>query len=929
MFKRTTISACALLALGGGALLTPVASTAQTADSPQRIEITGSLIRRISSEAALPVVTLNVEELQKSGVTNAEQAVKFITQQQGGTVTSGSVSGTNGAAAYADLRSLGPQRTLVLLNGKRVASNPFSTVATDLNTLPMAAIARIEVLPDGASAIYGTDAIAGVINFITHKNYKGGAINAMAQVTEDGGGNVYTAGVLGGLGDIGSQGWNMLGGFNVRQQKPMRGDERAFSRTSYQPENGFNALSPTAFPANYSQGTLVANPTVPGCLPPGSISAPEANGTVIRCFADTQIFTNTVPLQDQNSLFLRGALALGKDHTASLEYLRGYNRVRTRIAPSPETGLSMPNTSTYYPGRGVTPANSALNPALPIAINWRTVPLGSREGEQENVTQRLVAGIEGSLAGWDYNANLLSSSAKVENFFLNGYPTTTAMRAGVSGCASGYVAATGACATPLLVNGAPFYLNPFGQATPAELAYLQANSVLGKVQEGESKTIGGAATVSGTLTEMAGGALAVAASAEYREEEMVYRTDIPKVSQAASSGLAGSGALREGDRKIGAISVELDIPLMKGLNLGASVRHDKYSDFGTTTNPKLSIRWQPNSTVLLRGSANTGFTAPTLTQLYSPNATTFTANRYNDPLLCPGGVVAANGVSTRDCGIQFQRLTGGTTTLDAEESRAWTAGFVIQPNANFSFGMDYWSYYIKNSLSTIGEQSIFADPTKYAGLFVRCSQADPARRTAIGACQNIVGTGDPLAYVIDVNANLGDVRTKGVDVQANYASGATGSGRFTASLRGTYVTKYEFQVEVGGRWFNPLGNYNPQFAGPVIRYQQVLNLGYEQGPWSGSLTNRYMTGYRDQNAQGAPFNVAPFNTRRVGEYIVFDASVSYKGFKGLTLQAGVLNLMDEDPPFTNQVGRFQARGYDDRFANPLGRTYQISGRYEF
>jgi iron complex outermembrane recepter protein len=929
MFKRTTISACALLALGGGALLAPAVSVAQTADSPQRIEITGSLIRRISSEAALPVVTLNIEELQKSGVTNAEQAVKFITQQQGGTVTSGSVSGTNGAAAYADLRSLGPQRTLVLLNGKRVASNPFSTVATDLNTLPMAAIARIEVLPDGASAIYGTDAIAGVINFITHKNYKGGAINAMAQVTEDGGGNVYTAGVLGGLGDIGTQGWNILGGLNVRQQKPMRGDERAFSRSSYQPENGFNGLSPTAFPANYSQGTLVANPAVPGCLPPGSISVPEPNGAVIRCFADTQIFTNTVPLQDQNSLFLRGALALGTDHTVSLEYLRGYNKVRTRIAPSPEGGLSMPNTSPYYPGNGTTRANPALNTALPIAINWRTVPLGSREGEQENVTQRLVAAIEGSVAGWDYNANLLSSNAKVENFFLNGYPATLPLRAGVSGCASGYVAATGACATPLLVNGERLYLNPFGDQTPAGLAYLQAISVLGEVQEGESKTVGGAATVGRTLMALPGGPLSMAASAEYREEEMIYRTDITKVSQAASSGLAGAGALREGDRKVAAVSLEFDVPLMKGLNLGASVRHDKYSDFGTTTNPKLSIRWQPNATVLLRGSANTGFTAPTLTQLYAPNSTTFTATRYNDPLLCPGGVVASNGVSARDCGIQFQQLQGGNASLTAEESRAWTAGFVLQPNAAFSFGADYWSYYIKSSISVIGDQSIFADPSKYSALFVRCSQADPARRAAIGACQNVVNTGDPLAYVINTNLNLGDVRTTGVDLQANYASGATGSGRFTASLRGTYVTKYEFQVEPGGRWFDPLGNYNPQFAGPVIRYQQVLSLGYEQGPWSGSVTNRYMTGYKDQNTQGAPFNVAPFNTRRVGEYMVFDVSVSYKGFKGLTLQAGVLNLMDEDPPFTNQVSRFQARGYDDRFANPLGRTYQISGRYEF
>ncbi len=330
-------------------------------------------------------------------MTNAEQAVKFITQQQGGTVTSGSVSGTNGAAAYADLRSLGAQRTLVLLNGKRVAANPFAVVGTDLNTLPLSAVARIEVLPDGASSIYGADAVAGVINFITRKDFRGGSIGVTTQVTQAGGGDVTTGTVLGGFGDMSKQGWNVLGGLNVRKQKPMGGTERDFSVTSYQPANGFNGTSPTTFPANYSQtGTVTnANPTSPTCLPPSSISVPEVNGTRIRCFADTQVFTNTVPIQDQHSLFLSGSLALGNDHKATLEYFKSYNHVQTRIAPSPEGGLTMNPTSPFYPGRGITPANPALDVTRPISIAWRTTALGSREGEQENNTQRLVASIEG------------------------------------------------------------------------------------------------------------------------------------------------------------------------------------------------------------------------------------------------------------------------------------------------------------------------------------------------------------------------------------------------------------------------------------------------------------------------------------------------------------------------------------------------------
>jgi len=264
-------------------------------------------------------------------------------------------------------------------------------------------------------------------------------------------------------------------------------------------------------------------------------------------------------------------------------------------------------------------------------------------------------------------------------------------------------------------------------------------------------------------------------------------------------------------------------------------------------------------------------------------------------------------------------MQGGNGTLSAEKSKSWTVGFAMQPTANWTVGVDWWDYYIKDSISVIGEQSIFADPTKYANLYVRCSQASPALQASLGAC-NTPG-GDPLAYVINTFLNLGDVSTNGVDVSVAYNSGPTSAGRFNASLRGTYVNKYEFQVEPGGIWYNPVGNYNPQFAGPVIRYQQILTFGWDTGPWSTLLSNRYQSGYLDQNGAN--------QGRTVNSYSTFDVSVSYTGFKGVTLQAGILNLLDQDPPFTNQTSRFQARGYDDRFSNPLGRTWQVSGRYEF
>ena len=481
------------------------------------------------------------------------------------------------------------------------------------------------------------------------------------------------------------------------------------------------------------------------------------------------------------------------------------------------------------------------------------------------------------------------------------------------------------------INGVP-YLNPFGDQSAAGLEYLRSHQVLGLVTVGESTMKGVSGSLSRSLFELPGGPATIALATEFRQEDMVYTTDIPKVSQAASSGLAGSGAIRQGDRDIYAAALELNLPVLKGLEIGASVRYDHYSDFGNTTNPKLSLRYAPTKEILLRGSYNTGFSAPSLYNMFLPQSTTFTGNRYNDPVLCPNGNPAPGAVPSRDCGLQFQRLQGGNPDLKPEKSKAWTLGFVVQPTPQLSFSVDYWDNYIRDSVSTLGDATVFADPTKYANLFVRCSQAPVERRNAIGACQ--IPGGDPIAYVLsDITQNLGDVDTNGVDFQFNWNSGATEYGRFKASWRGSYINKYLFQVEPKGQWLDPVGNWNSQFVtagtsgGTVIRLQQVVTLGWDKGPWSTQLTYRYMSRYRDQNTQTAPFT--SFNNNIVGDLNNFDINVTYTGIKGLTLAAGILNLTDANPPFSNQTARFQARTYDDRYHSPLGRTYQLSAKYEF
>ncbi len=379
----------------------------------------------------------------------------------------------------------------------------------------------------------------------------------------------------------------------------------------------------------------------------------------------------------------------------------------------------MPINSPYYPGNGITPATApALNTALPINVNWRTTALGGRHQDGTNDTQRVVAGVDGVVAEWDYSVNALWSNSKIDTNFISGYGGATALQNGMRG-----------------INGAPF-LNPFGPQTPEGQAFLEASQINGVMQTGEGTLTDFTAVGSRQFGNLAGGPMSIGLLAEYRTEEMTFTTDVPKARQTTTSGLAGSAPLREGDRDIWAVALEMAFPVLKNLEFGVSVRYDDYSDFGSTTNPKVSFKYTPVQSVLLRGSYNTGFAAPTLTQLYAPEQTTFTGTRYNDPVLCPNGVVnaAAGGIASRDCNIQFQQLQGGNEDLQPEESTAWSVGFVLQPTAEFSFGADYWYYEVTDNISVIGDPAIFGDPTKYANLFVRCSAANPVFIPTIPGC---------------------------------------------------------------------------------------------------------------------------------------------------------------------------------------------------
>jgi iron complex outermembrane receptor protein len=429
-------------------------------------------------------------------------------------------------------------------------------------------------------------------------------------------------------------------------------------------------------------------------------------------------------------------------------------------------------------------------------------------------------------------------------------------------------------------------------------------------------------SIDGRLTrdmfQMGGGTAALAIGADFRKEEFTY--DLQDIArQAASSGLELAADI-SGDRDVTGLFAEMAFPFSKQLELTLAARYDNYSDFGNTVNPKIGVRWQPMPTTLFRGSFNTGFRAPTLYDIYQPIANTFTSDPYDDPVLCPGGTAVAGADPTVVCGQQVQqRLSGPVAagkpvdSLEPEESQTFTFGFVFEPMPNLTFSIDYWDIKIENVINSLPEQAIFGDPVKYDSRILRCSQLDAATRAVIDVCNN-VGF-DPIAYIDTPTENLGEIKTRGIDIGFSYRTASTPYGVWGFTFDGTYVDSFKYQREKGGEFIQAAGAYSDN--APVLRWQHVAVLGWNAGPFGSSLAWRYKSGYKDQD---------PSN--EVRQYTLYDLGFTYTGVRNLTFQFVIKNLLDQDPPYTNQGSTFQAN-YDPRLTDPLGRTFSTKVAYRF
>ena len=918
LFKLQSVAQATLLLVGAHAL------QAQAQDAKlERVEVTGSSIKRIDGETALPVQVIKRDEIDKSGVTTAAELLQKISSNVGGLTDGASISDQSGAQRGfngANLRGLGVSSTLVLLNGRRLANfaTPGDNAGVDLNNIPSGAIQRVEVLRDGASAVYGTDAMGGVINFITRKDYQGLDISVYGLGTQDGGASKKTLTLSGGVGDLARDRFNVFASGDFQKLGALNSSQRDFIQAYSLPDRLSPQLSSNPFPANVdlsaSQLTalnafVLANPgtalkgtgpngiwapVVPGSSArrvnfakasctgganPNSVSPTSLGGNegcAYNYMGNTEIYPNA----EKTNLIARATFQIADDHQVFAEAL--FSKSQTDYSASPATSGSLGSSLGI---RLPASLQAVTGITTPVGFRFRLSDAGYRTSRVDSEATRLVIGANGTFAGWDYDSALNHSSNEATDTNLSGWVSRSRMLAGIG-------------------SGA---YNPFQPATSsAGQAFMESIRLDGgaRISKGTSDSID--AKLTRALAQLAGGDLQLAVGAELRREKTEFKSSQALKDNDIIGDRNNSGALladTANSRKVRGIFTELVAPFTKAWEAQFAIRHDSYDgvfDAATgktspdlsTTNPKIGISFRPNTGLLARASYGTGFRAPSISEMFLPLRSGITASFVKDPVSGEVGQLNIDRTSNPE--------------LKPEKSKQFSTGIVFEPSRNVNGSLDYWAIRKTDIISDIGEETIFSNPTYYN---------DPTI---------VKRAGGFVDFISVKTENRGKLNTSGFDLALNWRGDATEYGRFAASVSGTYITAYKFSTDPRSPLVDGLGRFRDDKA--VQRWRHKLNLDWDIGNFGLTVANTYLSGYRDQNVPGLAN--PQWNDRDVDAYSLWDLTGSYKFSPALRMRVGVLNLLNTAPPFTNQSRYFQVT-YDPTYGDPRGRSFYASLNYTF
>jgi len=896
-------------------------------------------------EGANPVTVIDEVAISKMSVTNVGDLLNNLTSAAGNATNTQTNNGGDSATRFS-LRGIGEERTLVLINGRRVvAGGGGANASVDLNTIPTSIVKRVEVLKDGASSIYGSDAIAGVVNIITRNDFEGFELKVNYGESSEGDGSQTGLDLT--FGASGEKG-NVVVAIGYNEQKDIFMGDRAFS------EYELRAYSD----GSTQQGGSSAPPwsNVDGA--PGSANDPDnplADANVTRGpeFGDWRVrdggtdsynYNPVNYLQTPSKRVYANVFAnyeISDEINAFAEVSYTETRGNRLIAPEPLAplvffGTAAPYAADNYYNMAFGPKDSDGNSYVLNDWRRRMLETGGRANDRNYKTFRTVVGLEGVLEigdkafDWELSYNYGKSDA-VEK--ASGYFNLDRVKDAVGPTAwlddSGAIipgATTGdslACINPdgAIIDGC-VPLNIFGEPgtdtaiTPEMLQYISGD--YNTTETGQNRQESIQAIISGDMFELPAGTVGFAAGYEYRKESGSYTPD-SLILQGTTT--AGSAVATAGDYSLDEFFLEVsapllsDMPFVHRLELDLAARYSDYSTFGDNTTTKIGLRWMPVESLVVRGTVSEAFRAPSTPELFDGAATDFPEaidpcdGVANPNANCIATGVPANGYNSG--GVeQIPTKQGGSFNwgedfaLTPEEADITTFGVVWEPDfvEGFSATIDYWNIELTNAISTVSTQS------RLTGCYERGEYCDSIVR--FGADSAVPGN---ILHVFDYTVNVGGIETDGIDFETRYAF-ETEFGDWVVQLDGTYLLSYDKEI-AGGEKIDHVGRFEINHDGMFAELRSNLTINWSMDDWGATLTTRYIDSVTETEA-GWWTEPGGFE-RKVDSHVTFDFQGTYQATENLNFVVGIDNVTDEEPPFV-----YSAFG-----ANTDVTTYDVIGRF--
>ncbi|PRC91097.1 TonB-dependent receptor domain-containing protein [Solimicrobium silvestre] len=957
----------ALALLASSAMISAHAQQAQDADvHVEKVYVTGSNIKTIDAETASPVQIIKREDIARQGVTNISDLIANTAASS----SQGNLTDISGNGSFApggsevSLRNLGAQSTLVLVNGRRIASFGFANfteVFSNVDSIPIDAVERVEILKSGASAIYGSDAVAGVINIITRQNFQGVEVNADGQKSlQSHTFGTNKASITAGFGDYANDGFNILVNADVfKRQSVMWSDVQQYTNPSLiSTSSAYGALS------TYSHGNLIdgANSApLPGCDPS------LIQGGLCKYNRSQQ--SQAVPDANRINFYSTGTFNLGGGTQAFTEV--SLSRGKTDyIAPVPLYGAQAPvtwgNPSTGQPltfnylGLSLNdPINTTGDDGSELRFRFLDAP---SYNDVVGTQYRVLGGLRGTVNAFDWETAAGIMGSKVTSTTQGAFSSSGFIQE-IGNYNNFYPNSNPNVGLSYNATDPNFFNQPGGYRAGGQNSATVLNTLFPKfVSTGQTQAEFVDAKITGPIYSLPAGQINVAIGGELRHESMILGDS----NNLQTGDIVGYGISEaNSSRNIESLYSEFNIPVLKNFEVIPALRLDKYPNLSSHFSPKLAALYSPTDSLKIRASLEHGFRAPNLIEsanskkfafdsgvqdpLRCAQATQLSNDLYtaaNNPALTPtqASLIAARALAVQgnECSVSVPDQVSNNPELKPETAKSYSLGLVFEPVKGYATSVDFFSIDRSNVIGLQGAQQLVNDAatgnTPAGSTVIRrplntaADQSFSSNDPALGGQNDFTVYGvnsGSLQQIVRAMQNISEQKTSGLDIAFQGKQSLGEYGNFREILDSTYTLKF-YDTSVSTLSDNLVGSYLiPHFAGS-------LTLVWDFKKFSNSLRFNYTGGYNEQaglpdtawNLAGCAGNNLTAAQCRVASNRTTDYAISYTGIQNLTLGLNIINLFQQKAPVDVKAFGVGAT-FGTNMQDAEGRMLNLSVNYKF